>query len=121
MNVGYESLVNLYSIGVGTYKCSTQFFSQSLCGHIYVPISNHVLLLLCREEMPEKDYAAFLAKYESVRSELAHKASHLLVIGMKRQALPTTRLPEWEEICATAASVQASSHQDISRCFLIVV
>jgi hypothetical protein len=67
-------------------------------------------LLLCREEMPEKDYAAFLAKYESVRSELAHKASHLLVIGMKRQALPTTRLPEWEEICATAASVQASSH-----------
>ena len=25
---------------------------------------------------------------------------------MKRQALPTKRLPEWEEICAVASSVQ---------------
>jgi hypothetical protein len=28
---------------------------------------------------------------------------------MKRQALPDKRLPEWEEMCAVAASVQASS------------
>ena len=30
----------------------------------------------------------------------------MLVICMKRQALPDKLLPEWEEICATACSVQ---------------
>ena len=64
--------------------------------------------LSLREEMPEVDYSAFLAKYENMRSVLPNQASHLLVIGMKRQALPDKRLPEWEEICATAASVQVS-------------
>jgi hypothetical protein len=39
--------------------------------------------------------------------------SATLVIGMKRQALPDKRLPEWEEMCAVAASVQASSHTTI--------
>jgi len=34
--------------------------------------------------------------------------SATLVIGMKRQALPDKRLPEWEEMCAVAASVQAA-------------
>jgi hypothetical protein len=58
--------------------------------------------------LPEADYTSFLAKYESMRSVVPSKASHLIVIGMKRQALPDKRLPEWEEICATAASVQAN-------------
>ena len=32
--------------------------------------------------------------------------SHLIIIGMKRQTQEVKRLPEWEEICAVAASVQ---------------
>ena len=32
--------------------------------------------------------------------------SHMILIGMKRQARPDKRLPEWEEICAVAMSVQ---------------
>ena len=32
--------------------------------------------------------------------------SHLLLIGMRRQSKPDKRLPEWEEICSVAMSVQ---------------
>jgi len=59
-----------------------------------------------RENVPDTDYADFLKKYAGMRASLPTNASHLLVIGMKRQALPDKRLPEWEELCAVAASVQ---------------
>ena len=31
---------------------------------------------------------------------------HAALIVMRRQAVPDKRMPEWEEMCATAASVQ---------------
>jgi len=59
-----------------------------------------------RENIPEEDYGSFVNKYNGVREQWPHRLSNVIVIGMKRQAVPDKRLPEWEEICATAMAVQ---------------
>merc|ERR1719318_2489630 len=59
-----------------------------------------------REDIPEADYDRFIAKLSGARSTWPEKVSHLVVIGMARQALPEKKLPEWEEISAVACSVQ---------------
>jgi len=59
-----------------------------------------------RENLTEDDMKKFDVKYQSLKSLLPTNASHLLIICMKRKALPDKLLPEWEEICATACSVQ---------------
>eukprot|EP00088_Acartia_fossae_P070825 TRINITY_DN9575_c0_g1_i2.p1 TRINITY_DN9575_c0_g1~~TRINITY_DN9575_c0_g1_i2.p1 ORF type:complete len:286 (+),score=45.62 TRINITY_DN9575_c0_g1_i2:65-859(+) len=59
-----------------------------------------------RENVTEAEMSKFDKKYESLRTQLPTSVSHMLVICMKRQALPDKLLPEWEEICATACSVQ---------------
>ena len=58
------------------------------------------------EELPEQEYRQYTNKIAGVKNSWPGRVSHLLVIAMARQALPDKRLPEWEEICATAASVQ---------------
>lgn len=57
-----------------------------------------------KEEMSEKDFNFFTMKIEGARNSWASNASHLVVIGMARNG--KSWLPEWEEICAVAASVQ---------------
>jgi len=59
-----------------------------------------------KESVSDKDYQAFLNKYQGISTSWPEQVSHLVVIGMKRQALLDKRLPEWEEICATAMAVQ---------------
>jgi len=59
-----------------------------------------------KEEIPENEHEQFNAKMSGARSSWAQNVSHLVVIGMARQALPDKKLPEWEEICAVASSVQ---------------
>lgn len=59
-----------------------------------------------KESVPDKDYQAFLKKYAGLSQSWPEQVSHLVIIGMKRQALLDQRLPEWEEICATAMAVQ---------------
>ena len=54
----------------------------------------------------DEDLKKFKNKLQGVRNEWPEKVSHLLLIGMKRQAKADKRLPEWEEICAVAMSVQ---------------
>ena len=58
------------------------------------------------EKIDDEDLKKFRKKVQSVRSEWPEKVSHILLIGMKRQAKEDKRLPEWEEICAVAMSVQ---------------
>ena len=58
------------------------------------------------EKIDDEDLKKFRKKVQGVRSEWPEKVSHLLLIGMKRQAKEDKRLPEWEEICAVAMSVQ---------------
>lgn len=48
----------------------------------------------------------FHDKLNGIRKVWPYKASFLLLIGMKRQAKPDKKLPEWEEISAVAMSVQ---------------
>ena len=59
-----------------------------------------------KEQIEEEEYSRFLSKVTSARSVWPENVSHLILICMVRQALPDKRLPEWEEICATASSVQ---------------
>jgi len=59
-----------------------------------------------KEDISEGDYDKFLAKLSGARSTWPQNVSHMVVIGMARQALPDKKLPEWEEICAVASSVQ---------------
>jgi len=59
-----------------------------------------------REEVTAGDLEKFTAKADALKSILPTNMSHMFVICMKRQALPDKLLPEWEEICATACSVQ---------------
>lgn len=54
------------------------------------------------EEAQEK----FRNKLDGILKEWPTKLSYLVVIVMKRQALPDKLLPEWEELCAVATSVQ---------------
>jgi len=59
-----------------------------------------------KESLPEEEYNRFSAKITSVREVWPQKVSHMIIICMKRQALPDKKLPEWEEISAVACSVQ---------------
>jgi len=59
-----------------------------------------------RDEISDADYGKFKGKAENLKSVLTTNMSHMFVICMKRQALPDKLMPEWEEICATACSVQ---------------
>ena len=45
-------------------------------------------------------------KHERLSEFWPEKACHVALIVMRRQALPDKRMPEWEEMCATACSVQ---------------
>jgi len=58
------------------------------------------------ENITDEEMNKFNMKCGNLKSQLLSNASHLLVICMKRQALPEKLMPEWEEICATACSVQ---------------
>jgi len=59
-----------------------------------------------KEQVSEEEYNHYSKKISNVRNSWPGKVSHLIVIGMKRQALADKKLPEWEEICAVASSVQ---------------
>jgi len=59
-----------------------------------------------KEEIPEAEHVHFNGKMSGARSSWAQNVSHLVVIGMARKSLPEKWLPEWEEICAVASSVQ---------------
>jgi len=59
-----------------------------------------------KEDIPDDEYQQYLKKISSTRNTWPSKVSHLIVIGMARQALPEKKLPEWEEICSVATSVQ---------------
>ena len=58
------------------------------------------------EELTDQEITTFKTKLLSVRAIWPYYISHLILIGMKRQAKPEKLLPEWEEICAVAMSVQ---------------
>ena len=58
------------------------------------------------EELPVTEYQHYTKKIAGCKNVWPGRVSHLIIIGMRRQALEDRRLPEWEEICATAASVQ---------------
>ena len=58
------------------------------------------------DSLPDADLKKFRSKLAGIRQDWPHKVSHLVLIGMKREAKPDKRLPEWEEICAVAMSVQ---------------
>ena len=55
-----------------------------------------------KDQLPDEETALFNTKMAGARSNWT-SASHLIVIGMKR--FPD-KVPEWEEICAVAMSVQ---------------
>jgi len=59
-----------------------------------------------KEEISQEEYQQFTMKVAGCKNSWPGKVSHIIIIGMKRQALEDKRLPEWEEICAVAASVQ---------------
>ena len=58
------------------------------------------------DSLSDADLKKFRSKLDRIRENWPHKVSHLVLIGMKREAKPDKRLPEWEEICAVAMSVQ---------------
>ena len=58
-----------------------------------------------REEISQDDYTRFQTKLEGCKGVWVTKASHVVVIGMVRQA-KDKRAAEWEEIAAVACSVQ---------------
>ena len=58
--------------------------------------------------IPEKEMQIFRKKISGIRDQWPYKCSAIIVIAMSRQ-LPDEegrRMPEWEEICAVATSVQ---------------
>ena len=58
------------------------------------------------DDIPDEDLKKVQNKLPHVRESWPYKVSHMIIIGMKRQARPDRRLPEWEEISAVAMSVQ---------------
>jgi len=57
-----------------------------------------------KEELPEQESNFFGMKLEGCRNTWPTNASHVIVLGMARHG--GKPLPEWEEICALATSVQ---------------
>lgn len=58
------------------------------------------------QQLGETDMKKFKDKLSGIRKDWPFKVSHLILIGMRRQSNPDKKLPEWEEICAVAMSVQ---------------
>jgi nitroreductase len=58
------------------------------------------------EKLTEKELTFFRQKFEGAYKDWPQKCTHVALIVMKRQAKPDVRLPEWEEMCAVASSVQ---------------
>ena len=58
------------------------------------------------EEVPAQEYHHYTKKIAGCKNLWPGRVSHLIIIGMARQTLEDRRLPEWEEICACASSVQ---------------
>lgn len=54
------------------------------------------------EELEGNEYETYCKKYEGAAKAWPEKVSHAIIIGMERD----NSLPEWEEICAVAMSVQ---------------
>ena len=63
------------------------------------------VMQICERVMSPEEYAGKKKKLEKKRPELA-KASHTIMICMKRQAKPEKLMPEWEELSAVACAVQ---------------
>lgn len=57
-------------------------------------------------DLTEDELSKFRSKCSSLRQDWPHRVSHLVLIGMRRASNPDKKLPEWEEICAVAMSVQ---------------
>ena len=58
------------------------------------------------DTIAEEKLARVRTKYERLSEFWPEKVCHVALIVMRRQALPDKRMPEWEEMCATACSVQ---------------
>jgi len=58
-----------------------------------------------KEEIDQQEYTKFLAKLEGSKTSWVNNASHVVVLGMVRQA-GDTRAAEWEEVAAVACAVQ---------------
>jgi len=60
------------------------------------------------DKVTEKEMEKFRKKISGARKDWPHKCSTIIVIAMKRQQPDEdgNRMPEWEEICAVAMSVQ---------------
>ena len=61
--------------------------------------------MLERDCTPE-DFAKKRAKIEGKRKSAFSKVSYMIAICMKRRAVAHKEMPEWEEMCAVACSVQ---------------
>ncbi len=59
-----------------------------------------------RDSLPDEATRKFQTKLAQVSSSWPGRVSHLAVVAMKRRALPEKLMPEWEELCAVAMSVQ---------------
>lgn len=62
-------------------------------------------LQICKRELTPEKYEAKLKKITKKRPLFA-KVPFMIAIGMKIEAVPGKRNPEWEEVCATACAVQ---------------
>ena len=58
------------------------------------------------DTIAEEKLSRVRTKYERLSEFWPEKVCHVALIVMRRQALPDKRMPEWEEMCATACSVQ---------------
>jgi len=58
-----------------------------------------------KEEIDQQEFTKFLAKLEGSRTSWVNNASHVVVLGMVRQA-GENRAAEWEEVAAVACAVQ---------------
>lgn len=58
-----------------------------------------------KEEIDEQEYSKFQMKLEGARTAWTQQASHVVVLGMARQA-SEHRAAEWEEVAAVACAVQ---------------
>ena len=58
------------------------------------------------DSLAEEKLSNVRNKHARLSENWPEKVCHVALIIMRRQALPEKRMPEWEEMCATACSVQ---------------
>lgn len=58
------------------------------------------------DTLSEEATASFRRKYGVVADSWPYQVKYMAVIAMKRYAKPDKKMPEWEETCAVAMSVQ---------------